>query len=308
MIINRYIMIQLLSCNLIACILVLSFPCAVKPINVSEQAIEKEKQALPMFKVEDQPLYNLDQVPADRSLEALNLSNLADRYYNNQNYFMALNNIDRAIAIVEQIRSNIASKDLRNSFFTQVKGYYKLKTVILTQLNQQKPNKGYDVLAFETSEQGKARSLLELLQEANIDIRKGVAPEFLAEEKEIKIKLDAIERKRISLCNRNCSQRLLTQLETERSQLLEQYKQIQAKIRANSPEYAKLTQPEPIKLKELQQFLDEDTVLWQYSLWRDQSYVWVITKDSFTTHELASRQEIETVAREYHKLLQYETN
>ncbi len=47
--------------------------------------------------------------------------------------------------------------------------------------------------------------------------------------------------------------------------------------------------------------------MWQYSLGQERSYIWVITKDSFITSELASRHEIETVAREYHKLLQYES-
>ncbi|MDJ0647458.1 MAG: tetratricopeptide repeat protein [Xenococcaceae cyanobacterium MO_188.B19] len=262
----------------------------------NQQALDYYNRALPIF-----------EIVGDRRSKVDILQNIAYINYASENYTTALQNINEAIEIIEEIRSNLVSKDLKASFFSTVQDNYKLKTEILMKLHQQKPNQGYDVLAFETSEQGKARSLLELLTEANIDIRQGVTPELVTEEEQLQNKLDAIEKRRISLCTNDCSQRLLNQLETERRELLEQYKQVKAKIRANSPEYAELTQPEPIKLKQLQRLLDEDTVLWQYSLWRDHSYVWVITKDSFTTHEIASNPEIEPIAREYHKLLQYDS-
>ena len=246
-------------------------------------------------------------IVGDREKQAKTFSIISLIEYDKQNYDAALKNINKAIEIFEQIRNKILDNDLKASFFSTVEDYYKFKTEILMELHQLNPNQGYDVLAFETSEQGKARSLLELLTEANIDIRQGIALELVTAEKRLQNRLDAVEKRRISLCSKDCTPRQLNQLETERSELLEQYKQLKTKIRANSPKYAELTQPEPIKLQQLQKLLDEDTVLWQYSLWQEASYVWVITKDTFSTHELASREEIEPIAREYHKLLQYES-
>ncbi|MGK7948172.1 MAG: CHAT domain-containing protein [Xenococcaceae cyanobacterium] len=280
-------------------------------LGKKQKALDYYNQTLPLFPAVE-----------NRQLEAATINNIGDVYddlgekqkaldYYNQSLPISQAVGDRQLEAttlnnIGLVYNNLGEKQ-KASYFSTVEDDYKFKTQILMQLHQQNPDRGYDVLAFETSEQGKARSLLELLEEANIDIRQGVAPELVTEEKRLQNKLDAIERQRISFCSQNCSQRLLNRLETERSKLVEQYKQVQAKIRANSPEYAELTQPQPIKLKQLQQLLDEDTVLWQYSLWRDRSYVWVISKDSFSTHELASREEIETLAREYHKLLQHES-
>ena len=53
------------------------------------------------------------------------------------------------------------------------------------QLHKQNPSNGYDIQALNTSEKSRARGLLELLTEANADIRKGINPEFLAQEKRL---------------------------------------------------------------------------------------------------------------------------
>ena len=262
-------------------------------LGEKQKVLDYFNQALPIL-----------QALGDLSGEAITLNNISVINYNRKNYFLALQNINQAIEIVEGIRSNIVSSDFKASYFSIVEGYYKLKTAILMELHQQHPHHGYNILAFENSEQGKARSLLELLEEANIDIRQGVTPELVAQEKELQNKLDAIEQSRISLCLQDCSETKLNQLETERTKILEQYKQIQANIRANSPEYAELTQPQPINLQQLQQLLDKDTVLWQYSLGQGRSYVWVISQDNFISYELASIGKIESLAREYQYLLQ----
>jgi len=57
--------------------------------------------------------------------------------------------------------------------------------------------------------------------------------------------------------------------------------------------------------------LDEDTILLQYSLGEDNSYLWAVTKDSLTSYQLPPRDEIETLARRFYNLLQipgYEFN
>ena len=121
-------------------------------------------------------------------------------------------------------------------------------------------------LDYYNSERGKARTLLDLLTEANIDIRKGVEPKLVSQERRLRIKLDSIEQRRVELCNQGCNLQQINQLDQERAELLDQYRQIQSQIRATSPAYAELTQPEPLKLKQLQKLLDQDTVLLQYSL------------------------------------------
>ena len=56
--------------------------------------------------------------------------------------------------------------------------------------------------------------------------------------------------------------------------------------------------PELLSLPDVQQrLLDDDTLLVEYALGDDQSYVWLVTRTSFASYELAPRGEIETAAR-----------
>src|SRR5262249_13810007 len=67
---------------------------------------------------------------------------------------------------------------------------------------------------------------------------------------------------------------------------------------ASSLRYAALTQPLPLKLKEIQrQTLDDDTLLLEYALGKERSYLWAVTPYSIAGYELPKRAEIEAAVR-----------
>jgi CHAT domain-containing protein len=49
--------------------------------------------------------------------------------------------------------------------------------------------------------------------------------------------------------------------------------------------------------------VDDDTMLLEYSLGEERSYLWAVTKTSITSYELPKREEIEAVAKEFQELL-----
>ncbi len=55
--------------------------------------------------------------------------------------------------------------------------------------------------------------------------------------------------------------------------------------------------------KELQGTLDEDTVLLEYSLGKERSFLWVVTRDSLNSYVLPGQSTIQTLALEVHQLL-----
>src|SRR5262249_38722517 len=64
------------------------------------------------------------------------------------------------------------------------------------------------------------------------------------------------------------------------------------------------TQPQPLSLAEIQQqVLDPDTLLLEYSLGDDGSYLFVVSQTSITSHRLPKRSEIEAATRRVRKLL-----
>ncbi|NJK65920.1 MAG: tetratricopeptide repeat protein, partial [Microcoleus sp. SU_5_3] len=217
------------------------------------------------------------------------------------NFNESLDRIQAAIKIVENLRSKIAIDELRVSYFATVQDYYKFYIDLLMQLHKTNPKSGYDRQAFEISERSRARSLLELLQEANADIRQGIAPELLQQERDLQQQIDTLETKRIEILNRqNPPAQQTAELEKQRQNLLSQYQNIQSQIRATSPRYADITQPQPLNLSQIQQqILDENTILLQYALGEDRSYLWAVTKTSITSYELPPNADIETAARNF---------
>ncbi len=171
-------------------------------------------------------------------------------------------------------------------------------------LHKKNPSKGYATIALHISERSRARGLIELLAQANAKISKNVDPKFIVEEQELQLKRQAQEKILAKLINQTpLPKDTIKQTETEIQNIINQQKQLKAKIRAQNPERDKLTNPEPLKLSQIQQQLDKDTVLLQYSLGKESSYLWLVTSNSLNTYELPKGEEIEKNANRFHSQL-----
>ncbi|MEC4806573.1 MAG: CHAT domain-containing protein [Jaaginema sp. PMC 1079.18] len=257
-------------------------------LGQNEPALAYYNQALP-----------LRQKIGDLAGVALTRYRIAQVQREQGNLDAAQTEIENAIALIEDLRTNINRADLRASFFASKQDYYEFYIDLLMQRHSQNPQAGYNRQALEISEQARARTLLEVLQEANADIRQGVDPQLLQQEQQLSRQLSALEESRLKAPPEQAEM-----IEQEIEDLLQQYRQLQAQIRATSPRYAALTQPQPLSLEIIQQeIVDEDTLLLEYFVGRDRSYLWVVTPDSMTSYELASGTEIEAAVREWRSLL-----
>ncbi|NJK70578.1 MAG: CHAT domain-containing protein [Microcoleus sp. SU_5_3] len=259
-------------------------------LGEQQKALEYYTQSLPV-----------SRAVGDRSGEAASLYSIAYTKRAQGNLTEALTNIESSLKIIESLRTKVVSPELRTSYFATVQNYYQFYIDLLMQLHKTNPKSGYDTKAFEASERSRARSLLELLQEANADIRQGVSPELLQKERSLQQQLDALEKRRVEVFSRpNYTPAQEAELEQQRQTLLTQYRDIQAQIRTTSPRYAALTQPQPLTLAQIQQqIVDENTILLQYSLGEDRSYLWAVTKTSITSYELPKAADIETATRNF---------
>ncbi|MBD2604662.1 CHAT domain-containing protein [Scytonema hofmannii FACHB-248] len=240
----------------------------------------------------------------------------------------ALPNIEEAIKIVENIRGNVQSQDLRTSYFATVQGYYKFYIDLLMELHKKDPSKicefttkdqntNKDIIikdkckavALHISERSRARGLVELLTEARANIRKGANPELLAEESRLQALINTKEKLRqeivsnIEKINNPIYKARADKFQTEIDELLSQQKQLETKIRQSSPKYANLKYPQPLTLPQIQQQLDKDTLLLEYSLGKERSYLWAVTPNSIDSYELPGRKEIEEAVKEFRETL-----
>ena len=86
--------------------------------------------------------------------------------------------------------------------------------------------------------------------------------------------------------------------------LEDRYSQIQGEIRNRSPRYAAIAAPQPLTLHGAQQrLLDADTLLLEYALGEERSYLWAVSARSQSSHVLPPRAEIESAAERTHSLL-----
>ena len=96
------------------------------------------------------------------------------------NLVEARKRIEEALEEVEFVRSKVASPQLRTSFFASVQQYREFYIDLLMRLQKERPAEQLERVAFNASETGRARSLLQLLSEAGSKIRHGIDPSLLA--------------------------------------------------------------------------------------------------------------------------------
>ena len=245
----------------------------------------------------------LARAVADRVGEAQTRGNIALVERERGNLAEALTQIEAAIKIVESLRAEVISEELRASYFSTVQDDYALYIDVLIRLHQLHPNDGYEAKALEVSERGRARSLLETLAEAQADIRQGVDPALLKRERSQRQLLKGKEAVQAKLLNGKHTEEQAAALKKEIEEILAQYEQVEEQIRATSPRYAALTQPQPLRAAEIQQQLDANTVLLEYALGDEHSYLWTVGPDSLRSFQLPKRTVMEASARRFYELL-----
>jgi CHAT domain-containing protein/Tfp pilus assembly protein PilF len=257
-----------------------------------EKAVEQFDKALSIFK-------NI----GDLNNAAAALEGRARAELMRGDLFASRKNIEESLSLIETVRARSGSQQLRASYLATREKAYEFYVDLLMQLEGKEPGKGHAAEALKVSERSRARSFMELLNEAHVDVREGVSADLIKRERDLSQVLNAKAQREIQLTARKGNQHDIETLHKEISALEDEYQQLQVSIRKASPSYAALTQPQPLDLKDMQQQLDSDTLLLEYSLGDDRSYLWVVAKSSLDTYELPKRSEIQNVAKQVYDSL-----
>lgn len=208
-----------------------------------------------------------------------------------------------ALSIIEAVRGQVVIPELRTSFFAASQDAYEFYIDLLMRMHGREPSKGYDAAALEVSERARARGLLETLSEAGVDLRQGADPALLGRERDLSARLSAKAARLVSLLGRQDRQEQAAALKEEIGALEEEQQQVLGEIRRSSPHYAAVTQPRPLDLREIQQLLDPDTLLLEYSLGAEHSYLWAVTRDGLQSFQLPGRERVEQASRRLYELV-----
>jgi CHAT domain-containing protein len=257
------------------------------------KALDSYRKALPIW-----------QAVGDRNGEVAALYGMARAEAAVDDLRAASAQTEAALAIINTLRTKVASRDLRASYFASVQDIYKLHIDLLMQLHRREPSAGFDVAALKTNEQARARSLIDMLAEASADIRQGVDPGLLARERSLHQMLSFEADRQMRLFGGQHSEEDATAVRRKIEDLLTQLLAVEAELKAHNPRYAALTQPAPLGLTEIQTAVtDDSTLLLEYSLNEKRSYLWAVTANSFASYELPPRATIQAAARRCYELL-----
>ncbi len=261
-------------------------------LGVAQKALDNFNQALTLYRA-----------IGDRRGEAGVLYGLARVARQQEKLAEARQHLAAALTIAEAIRTDAGSQQARSSYFGTVQQYYQLNVDVLMQLHRAQPTAGFAAQAWQASERARARSLIEELAEARADIRQGADPALLARERELQQLLNTKAQRQLQLQEQRSAETSVKGLQQDLSTLEDEYRQLQFKLRQSSPRYAALTQPQPIGLVELQQQLDPDTLLLEYALGAERSYLWAVTKTGLTAYELPPQAQIAGAVQTLNRLL-----
>ncbi|MET0623608.1 MAG: CHAT domain-containing protein [Pyrinomonadaceae bacterium] len=258
-----------------------------------QKALDYFNQALP-----------LNRATGNRGWEATTLRHLARLERDRGNLAAARKLMSDALPLVESIRAKVAIQELRASFFSTVRAHYELYIDILMRSHESEPSAGYAAQALQISERARARSLLELLAEAGTDIRQGVDPQLAEQEHSLRRQLNSKLEYQIRLLSAKHTPEQAAAAAAALAALTAKLEEVQANIRTSSPAYAALTQPQPSTLREIQQqVLDPETLLLEYALGEERSYLWLVSQTSLSSFVLPKRAEIEAAAVALTRLL-----
>ena len=249
------------------------------------------------------------RVAEDQREEAATLYKIARAERDSDDLQQALRDIKAALRISESLRTKVVRDDLRSAYFASVHDQYLLYIDLLMRLHARHPAEHFDVEAFEASEAARARTLVELLATARLNTSRGVAPELLAREHWLEQSLAARAEQQVLARGDGGRGEETAAAAKEMRQLTTEYQEVKGEIREQSLRRAAFVPTSLMRLADIQrELLDDDTMLLEYALGEEKSYLWAVTKNSLSSYELRPRAEIEGVAREVYRLLtEYQT-
>lgn len=234
----------------------------------------------------------------DRRVEADTYYWLAALEARSGNTTKSIEYIEKGLGIIEQIRGEIINPQLRTGYFSTVPQFFELYISLLV-ARAQKNNDERDVsLSLQVSERARARTLVELLREARINIKKG------SDEKTLDEKQDALNtkhRERTTMLAGKPTVEQVAKTTADINALALDIENLQIKIRRENPAYADLAYGSALSAIEIQELLDDETALVEFKLGDTNSFAWFVTRNSISVSTLPARREIESAATDYYK-------
>lgn len=216
-----------------------------------------------------------------------------------------------SLKTIEQIRSgSLRADESRTTFLATTKDVYDEAVAAFAEMALTGSSPAgvlsgkaleYASEALRISEESRARSLLDMLAEVNAQITAGVPADLLKRKQENLNRQQEIAAQLtgVSVATDQKAKKP-SDLEKELETLQTDFDQIENQIRTASPRYASLTAAQPSSLADIQQkVLDEKTVLFEYALGSDASYLFAVNRSGISLFKLPAKAELNKLATDF---------
>jgi len=250
----------------------------------AEQALETYENALQRW-----------TAVGDEQGRALSLYGIARVERDRPNPANARDRIEEAIRIVEKLRTRLTDRQLQMAYFASRHDLYAMDIDIRMQLYKLTKSSADIEAALSVSEQARARNLIDLLTEVHVNSASSMSPQDADKNIRLQQRISELAQSLIrdrALGAKNDAEmveRTLVSKIQEQNELLES-----SRKRGSSGDISQ--QAQPLTPQQIQQLLDDNTILLQYSLDEEHSHLWTVTRTSIDHHFLAGRSAIEKAA------------
>jgi CHAT domain-containing protein len=218
----------------------------------------------------------------------------------------ALASYRAALTTIETIRAgSLRADESRSTFLATTKDVYDEAASAFAEMALMNSTGGelagagltYGAEALRISEESRARSLLDMLSEVNAQVTEGVPPALLKQKQDNLDRQQEIAAQLTGVSISGDQKKKPSDLEKELDKLQTEFDEIENQIRTASPRYASLTTTQPLSLADIQQkVLDDNTVLLEYSLGADSSYLFAVTRTGISVFKLPAKAEMNRLA------------
>ena len=189
--------------------------------------------------------------------------------------------IQEAVREIDDLRTRVASPQLRTSFFASRRRTFELQIEILLRLARQHPKAGFETRAFEASEGARARSLLDLLVERNLAEGRNANPELASL---VRQSLDLDRELNLAQAEARAAptdeERPDGPANEARIAAIEaNLQEVERRLRTADPRYAAVRYARALGAAEIQSRLGSDEILLEYALGTEAAHLFAVTRE-----------------------------
>ena len=214
----------------------------------------------------------------------------------------------KSIEHIELVRERLTTPALRATYLGQSRAAYELQIdLLMSATKTAAPGSADDLVrqALDTAERSRGRMLLDLLDEAELDLDESTSPILTARHQALTEAMTGLAYRRDRLLQEvNVNQSELKTISAKMDQAATELRILEIEIREADPRYAAIAAPRILDSHAVQRLLPENTALLIYHVGEATGFLWVVTRTDLKWKALPGRAVIDQLARSAYELLQ----